>query len=108
MGIFDRGLCPLCLDDLLANETELVQQTYLDIFQMWRHGFAVLMHSDCCHEDCVKQRPIIKRLEALGYFTTTDFNTEYIQVRPTGIEVEDDVVTVCADRNSHDELNCAL
>lgn len=108
MGIFDKDLCPLCLEDLLDNETEIVQGTYFDILQSWRQGFAVLMHAECLHDECIKQRPIIKRLEALGYFVTTDFNKEFIQIRPTGIEVIDDDVTICADRNSHDALNYAF
>jgi|GEM_PF-6521846 hypothetical protein len=105
MGIpLKDHLCELCIYNLLS-ENELIADFYIYVSLLYLTGnMLVIERNGKSH----KKKPLIKRLEKLGYFTSTEIVGYLAICRPTGVEVANGEATICAKRKEHDQINYAL
>ena len=95
-------LCEHCIAHLL-NESELITDFYLDLMYYYLLGKMIIVD-----ETPSRKNSLVKRLEKIGYLTTTEISPNTVIARPTGIEVSNYEATICANRKDHDPLNYAL
>ncbi len=103
MAFSDDGICTYCAEDLKHNETEIVYTFYLDILWIYLKGYPIL-----CDTMSYKNNSLLKRLEQLGYLTSMEANLHSALIRPTGVQINNNDVTICANRQEHDAFNYVI
>jgi|SRR5580692_2380220 hypothetical protein len=96
-------LCEYCIANLLDKESELLADFFIDLMCYYLKGVSIIVDPTYCAGNS-----LVKRLEKIGYLTSTEINQTLAIARPTGIEIANGCATICANRKEHDALNYAL